>query len=125
MGLDMHLYGRKFLGFGADKRMEDGFEVLFIDLKIGYWRKRWNLHNWIIGNVAHGKDECQEIALSTDDLRNLAVAITNKALPKSEDDEGHDGDESLEDLDIIASALQWLTAEGKDGWRSIVYRASW
>ena len=44
---------------------------LNVDYKIGYWRKANHIHKWFVDNCADGKDECQKIWLSKEDLEKL------------------------------------------------------
>lgn len=90
MGLDMYLYVNKYEScsqFDDDyKQKKDTFypeelKVFKIDernfmsketlYQVGYWRKANAIHNWIVQNCADGKDECQQIFLSVEDLEEL------------------------------------------------------
>jgi hypothetical protein len=137
MGLDQYLTGRKYFGrYGAKPRMEDGHIVEQVELALGYWRKHPNLHGFIVQTFAEGRDECQDIELSADDIHTIITAIQEKALPETT---GFffgesDGSETEEDLEIFGKALGWLTfTDAKENgesslgqpMRSIVYRASW
>lgn len=133
MGLDMYLYGKKFHATDwdnpANNVKEDGFEVGETTLRIGYWRKHPNLHGYIVQTFAEGKDECQEIDLSLEDLQKTLAAVEADALPHTEGfffgtSYPEDKPESIK---ILKSAIEWLQG-GKKGdhrWRSVVYRASW
>lgn len=131
MGLDMYLEGRKFLwGYGEIKRpTEDGFEVKYKYLELGYWRKHPNLHGYIVETFASGVDECQDIDLSAEDLQTIINAVRTKALPHTE---GFffgesDGTEDEETIQIFEKAIAWLKddAHNKTESRSVAYRASW
>lgn len=119
MGLDMYLTGKKFYWTNwqdaSANKTEDGFEVRDMSLQLGYWRKHPNLHGFIVNTFAGGKDECQEIPLSFDDLQTIIDAVKSQSLPategfffgKSEDSE----EQRLEDVKILEDAKAWL----KDG----------
>jgi hypothetical protein len=129
MGLDMYLIGYRYI-HNMDKRTQASRKRgkktgELIDL--GYWRKHPNLHGFIVETFADGVDECQEIDLSADDLRQILVAIEAAELPETT---GFffgesDGTEQSEDLTIFREALAWLKATDERAWRSIYYLASW
>src|SRR5882672_1922122 len=85
MGLDMYLKGEKF--FWPDwknpenNRVEDGLKVSKLEVELGYWRKHPNLHGYIVKTFADGKDECQVIDLSIDNLEQIIKTVQNKELP--------------------------------------------
>jgi hypothetical protein len=134
MGLDQYLNGKKFYGrYQPKPRMEDGHIIEEITIALGYWRKHPNLHGYIVQTFADGKDECQDIELSAENVNQIITAIQKKELPETT---GFffgesDGSETEEDLEIFGKALGWLTFdhEKKDAngmpWKSLVYRASW
>jgi hypothetical protein len=77
MGLDMYLSSSKKI---------DGYEVEdyyraneFND--VGYWRKANQIHNWFVGNVQDGIDECQLTIVSKEALEELLSRV-NKVLEK-------------------------------------------
>lgn len=133
MGLDMYLKGEKFYWTQWDKPegerrpMEDGFEVTDKILQLGYWRKHPNLHGYIVQNFAGGVDECQDIHLSNDDVRQIIQAVRERKLPHtegfffgtSEDDPPED------DIAIFERALEWAETKEENTSHSIIYRASW
>lgn len=108
MGLDMYLKGEKF--FWNDDRKEDGITVRTLRVELGYWRKHPNLHGYIVKQFADGVDECQEIELSSENIRNIIAAIEEKRLPHTEGfffgQSG--GDEANRDIEIFEHALEWL-----------------
>lgn len=129
MGLDMYLEGRKFI-HGIDKKerpKEDGYELKYRILELGYWRKHPNLHGYIVQTFADGKDDCQDIELGAEDLQKIINAIKANKLPETT---GFffgksDGSETPEDIRILEAAIQWLKTEEPGVWRNVVYRASW
>lgn len=58
MGLDMYLYASKHSDITSK-------------YKIGYWRKFNALHNYIVQNFNGGEDNCEEIYLSEDALKQI------------------------------------------------------
>ena len=136
MGLDQYLNGKKFYGrYQTNPRMEDGHVLEEVTIALGYWRKHPNLHGYIVQTFADGKDECQDIELSAENIATIIEAIQKRELPETTgfffgESNGSDT-EMAEDLEIFGKALGWLTFEHekKDShgmpWKSIVYRASW
>ena len=129
MGLDMYLTGHLFTrsmkkpNKGSRERGEKKGEL--IDL--GYWRKHPNLHGYIVQTFAGGKDECQEIDLSAESIREILAAIEVDELPETT---GFffgvsDGTEKDDDLKIFRNALAWQEAKDDEARRSIYYQASW
>ena len=137
MGLDMYLEGRKYdWNFDDKRRMEDGFEVSYVELKLGYWRKHANLHGYIVETFAKGVDECQQIELSVDDLKKTIVDIQARKLPQTtgfffgrsandSDGEAEILKEIAEDVEIINKAIAWVETKIDGEMRTINYRASW
>lgn len=126
MGLDMYLNGERFLhGIGKPERRRGEIKSEIYDL--GYWRKHPNLHGYIVDTFADGRDECQRIDLSGEDIRRIMTAVEVGALPETTGFffGSSDGSEKPEDLRIFREALAWLEVEDEGGWRSVYYRASW
>jgi hypothetical protein len=118
MGLDMYLKGRKFFWRNYEardnERKEDGYQVESLDIRLGYWRKHPNLHGYLVQTFMGGKDDCQEIELTADNLRDIIAAVKAKRLPKTEGfffgaSDGSD-EERDEDLTQLTKALLWLEA---------------
>src|SRR5580765_3556500 len=88
MGLDMYLEGHKYLWQDWDHperdRREEGYRITNITVELGYWRKHPNLHGYIVQHFAGGKDECQEITLEADDLRQIIRAVQDGGLPETQ-----------------------------------------
>ncbi len=133
MGLDMYLNGKKYLFTDwkdqSKNQTEDGFRVCEKTLELGYWRKHPNLHGYIVKTFADGVDECQEIGLSSENLKQIMQAIKDRDLPETSGfffgrSYGTD-EEANEDLAILEKALAWLDAKVDRESRSVVYRASW
>lgn len=119
MGLDMYLKGHKFLWQDWEHpdrdRVEDGYRVEAIDLRLGYWRKHPNLHGYIINEYADGRDDCQDIELSADAIRDIMQAVTENRLPHTEGfffgKSDQDDEQRKCDLEILEGALSWLQAQ--------------
>lgn len=79
MGLDMYLYAVKELYSGnVIKEINKNIDAPFknyktVEVKIGvmYWRKANAIHNWFITNCADGIDECQNVYVSIEQLKQL------------------------------------------------------
>lgn len=154
MGLDMYLEGRTFNWATGDQvEMRDGFRVKGVMLELGYWRKHPNLHGYIVATFAGGKDNCQEIELDDDAIRDIIDAVKANRLPVTT---GFffgrsDGSEDTETIAILERALAWLEdatpptmrkaepiaagmaavmikpedfSDARES-RSVIYRASW
>lgn len=133
MGLDMYLEGRKHMFKSyrdpdSDPH-EDGHRLKGKTLDLGYWRKHPNLHGYIVNSFAGGKDECQDIELSQEDLVATIAAVKAGQLPETSGfffgKSSMDDEERLDDLAILTNALLWLQIEEPGVLRSVVYRASW
>lgn len=128
MGLDMYLYGRKWIwGWRKSRPQMDGFDIAGYKLSLGYWRKHPNLHGYIVQTFAEGEDECQQIELQADDLRNIIRAVDERRLPMTTGFffGASDGSERDEDLRMLSKALLWLETKDEEHWRSVIYQASW
>lgn len=125
MGLDMYLTGTIYTMTFPRKRGERKAEL--IDL--GYWRKHPNLHGYIVQTFAQGKDECQEIPLNREDIRQIMKAANDEALPHTTGFFFGSSEctavEKKKDLEIFQGALDWLAVEDKDTIRTVSYQASW
>lgn len=89
MGLDMYLYGSLYVGgeYRHDGSVIDIAEakgmhcwnaisvpvsdISSISLKVGYWRKANAIHNWFVQNHGDGVDDCRQMSVSLDDLKEL------------------------------------------------------
>jgi hypothetical protein len=129
MGLDMYLTGYRYFR-NMNKQPQESRkrgDKMGELIRLGYWRKHPNLHGFIVQTFAGGTDECQEIDLSADGIRQILAAIEADELPETT---GFffgesDGTETDEDLTIFREALAWLEAKDDQTWRSIYYQASW
>jgi len=81
MGLDMYLYGKKFIGF--DKKEEKkltkyfnlGFSPRYIVFDLIYWRKSNAIHQWFVENVQDGNDDCSKYYVNKNQLKELLNII--------------------------------------------------
>ena len=81
---------------------------------------------------ADGTDECQEIELSADGIKQIIAAIKSRQLPETTGfffGTSHDSDEQIAyDIEVFVDASEEVDALGTeepDVWRSVSYRASW
>lgn len=130
MGLDMYLEGRKSNHYGQEPvKDSEGFNISSVNVEIGYWRKHPNLHGYIVREFADGVDECQEIMLDEDNVKQIMAAIKSKELPETTGfffGVSHNDEAQIEnDLAIWNDALRFLSGRAPKEWRHIIYRASW
>jgi hypothetical protein len=86
MGLDMYLTATRYIwshSGSADTSIATAVKEMFPELvasnatvkgvtaEVGYWRKANAIHNWFVKNVQDGKDECEEHAVSREQLTEL------------------------------------------------------
>lgn len=88
MGLDMYLWGKRYMSkyFDAEdtakiervneifdlKGEEDGdYGAQEVTFRLAYWRKANAIHKWFVDKCQEGVDECQETWLSREHLREL------------------------------------------------------
>jgi len=124
MGLDMYLTGEKY--FRGPRNRGDRTSEQY---DLGSWRKHPNLHGYIVNTFANGVDECQEIELFADRIKQIIRAVRDRQLPETTGfffGTSDDSDSQVEeDVQIFEHALQWLETEEQGVWRSITYHASW
>ena len=138
MGLDMNLNGSKYLYEDfkepENNRMEDGYRICGVEVRLGYWRKHPDLHGFITREFADDIDNCQEIPLQLRDLQACIDAVQMGELPRTEgfffgDSRANgwlDPEGAGETLRMLQGAVQWLEGaqKGKEA-RSVIYQASW
>lgn len=90
MGLDMYLYASKYTSpaewrpederkkfkeilkaIDGEKFVDTDLPSVTIDLKVGYWRKANQIHQWFVDNVQDGNDNCAEYYVDRDKLIEL------------------------------------------------------
>jgi len=107
MGLDMYLYGERYISsyHGNDVTKQstaltavlDAMDLLNDDgvskdhiygfsakVTLGYWRKAWPIHRWFVENVQNGNDDCGEYRVQDDVLKELLANC--KAVLSAKDD---------------------------------------
>lgn len=142
MGLDMYLSIKRNLEFKRLNMEEyDGLYYEKIELVgIGYWRKFWALHDYIVKCYGGGVDDCQPIYLSKEDIEHILSELKEVATKPTKitatfhitpDQSILMNDERFEwyiedikrSIPIFELALKTLQEE--QGETQIVYRASW
>lgn len=103
MGLDMYLFGRKYLWMGwsedsPEQKIQRGisqllggdpetFKVTDLKAEVIYWRKANHIHNWFVKHVQLGVDDCGEYEVSREQLSQLLVlcneVIADRTLAQS------------------------------------------
>ncbi len=156
MGLDMYLYRREYVSGWDWKTSErderpmynaileymdaprcEGSPHAYIDVCVAYWRKANAVHKWFC-NLDGGRDECQSIYVSYDQLRELRdlcesviqqPAMASAALPTQPGFffGSYDYDEwYMRDMENTVNQLDAVLASvGPDVWADFIYRASW
>ena len=89
MGLDQYLYAKKFTSnspyfnkSGMFEQLRDtlGTDVAFltkqtpsisVEIKVGYWRKSNQIHQYFVDNCQGGEDDCRESYVDRDKLVEL------------------------------------------------------
>lgn len=149
MGLDMYLYAHKHCAevetFNSVKTLmkaenfvsEDDLRFASIKIEVAYWRKANAIHQFFV-NLDGGKDECQEIYVSREDLQELVnrcnIILENKDVEKAKEllpSQGGfffgstDYDEYyFEDLENTQKVLTKLVNDAPKDWE-FYYKASW
>ena len=168
MGLDMYLYVEKYVSrkdYHRDENGdldakdskaftdlvntlgvaslidEDSWTGFTVNVPVGYWRKANAIHNYIVETHADGRDECQEIGLSRDNLHTLremcklaidgykeneSTVFAEENLPttsgfffgSTEYDEWY-----FQDLQNTVDIIDRCLADEANDW--FIYRASW
>ena len=155
MGLDMYLYRREYLSnysFQEDGNEKQKFAAIVdaigiepaedsphihVEVCVAYWRKANAIHKWFC-DLDGGKDECQSIYVSRDQLiqlRNLASSVLLQ--PATAADVlptqmgfffgSYDYDEwYMEDMKFTVSQIDHiLETTPENSWNDFIYRASW
>jgi len=84
MGLDMYLYGKKFLWNDSEEqnKVSEALPQMkrnpkYVEYELMYWRKANHIHRWFVSNVQNDEDVCGEYEVSKDDLIKLLTLISN------------------------------------------------
>lgn len=84
MGLDMYIYKRKFAG---SEQVGGKTRLNYQETKMLYLRKANQIHKYIVDGYADGADECQQIFLSIDDIKELKK-ICERVIKNSKIEDG-------------------------------------
>jgi hypothetical protein len=85
MGLEMYLYGRRYLSSDMELYAEisnvtegirNGFHINFITVDLMYWSKANAIHNWFIKHVQNGQHTCGQYPVSEENLLDLLRVVT-------------------------------------------------
>ena len=146
MGLDMYLTAEKYLPTYKPEGkkqsetikaiVEASYPVESVKVRLAYWRKANQIHNWFVENVQNGVDECQTVYVSKEKLEEL-LKVVNEVL------ENHSKAEKLlpttsgfffgsteynkdyfSDLKETKEQLEKILASDLGDW-SIEYHSSW
>lgn len=131
MGLDMYLLGelrpKRNVTAPKTNRKEDGLDVRNLAVDLGYWRKHPDLHGYIVQTYADGKDDCQPIYLTVEQLEDILRASEADELPHTEGfffGESQPEDK-VDTKSILETAIAWLKAKDVKNRRAVFYQASW
>ena len=147
MGLDMRLYKRMYTRNWSHTvkrkevtvKMDDvvvkGFNnPSYVVQEVAYWRKFNALHGYIVNNFANGVDNCQDIYLGIDDIKQILSALKDKENPieptegflfgSQERDEWYDKDVENA-IEVFESVLEELESEFGSEHFDYLYTASW
>lgn len=157
MGLDQYLYATNYLSGGTwqkeekqtafakvaealevDKFIYEDLPSISLNVKVGYWRKANQIHDWFVRNVQDGEDNCAEYFVSRDQLQELLQtckdvqaskdkAVAEDLLPTQkgfffgsyEIDEWY-----WEQIDYTVTQLEKVLNGVPDGW-DFAYQSSW
>jgi len=157
MGLDMYLYRREYVSGWENTFINDkpgmqelyaaiadyydadrceGSPHMYVDICVAYWRKANAIHKWFC-NLDGGRDECQSIYVTMNNLLELRTACQlvvdgdvepERFLPtqagfffgSTDYDEWYE-----EDLKNTIAQIDRATKDIKSDWAEFIYRASW
>lgn len=157
MGLDQYLYATNYLSGGkwqsedkqssyakiaealeADKFIYEELPSISINVKVGYWRKANQVHNWFVNEVQRGEDNCAEYYVTREQLGELLQVckdvkaskhpdVVNDLLPPQagfffgsyEIDDWY-----WEQIDYTIEQLERVLATVPEGW-DFAYQSSW
>ncbi len=90
MGLDMYLYGSRYISKyfnDTDEQLQSDLAAKFPELaplqakdagiikkvkaEVGYWRKDNHIHQWFVDNVQDGTDDCRPYYVTREQLQEL------------------------------------------------------
>ena len=159
MGLDMYLSKKTYVKNWSFQTPEETHEVTvlkggqpvshikpervsFIVEEVAYWRKFNALHGWFVNNCANGVDDCKEVYVDSDQLKELVDTLKkvkeifdNPEMDQSEIEDllpptegfffGNSDIDEYYKQDVIDTidVLEGLLEE--EGQHDFYYRASW
>lgn len=106
MGLDQYLYAKKHTyrpteydtetqktvkplhsalkeAIGSDADLLTGIGSLHVEMQVAYWRKANQIHNWFVTKCGNGKDTCQIIYVTRENLEELLALCKTVSLDKN------------------------------------------
>jgi hypothetical protein len=122
MGLDMYLM-RKRVDAAPDAKLEE----------IGYWRKAYPIHKWMVDICQDGIDECQLTELSMENLMELEQAASLSLetrlplipyVPPFLSGSGEPDERYWRDLEETLKILSKITASDFQNYK-YYYQSSW
>lgn len=155
MGLDQYLYAKQYLspsewrGAEAAQKYNAVIEAVNastlvyndlpsaqVEVKVGYWRKSNQIHQWFVENCQGGEDDCREYNVSREQLQELIDLckqvsenheLAGELLPtqggfffgSTEYDEYYFGD-----IEETISMLETVLKETPEDW-DFYYQSSW
>ena len=155
MGLDQYLYANKYVSdskwigaesnaefdsvvtaMGAKDFMASDSASAQVQIKVAYWRKCNQIHNWFVENCQGGVDDCRESHVSREQLMEL-VDLCGKVLANNDDAHcllpsqggfffgSTDYDEwYFNDIKETVEQLSSVLKNTPDGW-DFIYQSSW
>lgn len=156
MGLDMYLYAKQFVAsarWESDENRkkvksiarlmkatkfhnQEDLQFAELKLQIAYWRKANQIHKYFIDKCAGGEDDCREVHVSRENLRDLLNRCETILKDKSQAKEllptqcgfffgSTEYDEwYYQDLEYTIPVLQKILKSAPDSW-DFEYHASW
>lgn len=104
MGLDQYLYASAYLSggdwqpqekqdayakvaeaLGAERFENKEYPSITVKVKVGYWRKANQIHQWFVDNVQEGEDDCKQYYVSRDQLQELLSVCREVLTSKDEE----------------------------------------
>lgn len=154
MGLDQYLYAKRFVSplsaFNESKEMfykvveasnatsfiDDTFPTAYVEVKVAYWRKANQIHQWFVEQVQGHNDDCGEYYVSREQLQELidlcdsviaSPDLAQQELPTAsgfffgnqEYDEWY-----FNDVKYTSATLKNILANVPEEW-SFLYSSSW
>lgn len=154
MGLDQYLYAKRYLSpvgnapatkelfykviesVEATSFIDDQFPSVYVEVKVAYWRKANQVHDWFVNKVQGGEDNCAEYYVERDDLQEL-INLCDHVIAHPEDAGDYlptssgfffgstEYDEYyMNDIKYTSETLKSLLANVPEDW-SFFYASSW